>query len=577
MIKFNSTDLEEIATSAIKHEIQKYPESLRAIISENDKTPMWDGQIMIYNNFKKRNQDWEYKLDVQIKGRQVEKFSSGNIKYPIDIVNLKNYQKTGTGTLFFVVEIIDATNTKIYYKNLLPIDIKEILDSIKNKQKTVSVLFKPIVEKSSASIKNICINFAKNSKFQQGKIIKNIEELNDIEKIKIPFFPFIKKNEKFLPDKSQDIYTYAISENGIEYILPKLKDIYAFNQTKVEIKIDDQKYYDFVTSFENSEDGYILLGKSLKIFLKGKINYKLSGNLYERINDVCFFINLIEKEYFCINNNKIDVKMDKNISSQDVLKKLRNDLKSLQELKELFDKYNIHFDINFSKLTEKDWNNISYFKNINLGKQLKPDIPIKVYSIKIAKYTISFLIIQRNNGFDTYNLFSDLSKIIKTYYIDSNKKEIIVSPYLILKEKDFLEVSNLNIDVIKNSILQFKSPMIYDNIRLMMLELLKAYDKDNNRKDLLEFAEFINELLIKEDTNVDLNLINKYQIVKRKRELVEEEIETLYKIKESNIKEEIQAGVAILLENKSDFNRYFKKLNKTAQKEFKEYPIYNLL
>ena len=39
----------------------------------------------------------------------------------------------------------------------------------------------------------------------------------------------------------------------------------------------------------------------------------------------------------------------------------------------------------------------------------------------------------------------------------------------------------------------------------------------------------------------------------------------------------ILCGVSILLENKNDFEYYFRKMDEEEQKEFKEFPIYKLL
>ena len=46
----------------------------------------------------------------------------------------------------------DYTNTKIFYKNLLSVDIESILQKNIDEQKTVSIDIKPIKEKSSSSL-----------------------------------------------------------------------------------------------------------------------------------------------------------------------------------------------------------------------------------------------------------------------------------------------------------------------------------------------------------------------------------------------------------------------------------------
>ena len=68
------------------------------------------------------------------------------------------------------------------------------------------------------------------------------------------------------------------------------------------------------------------------------------------------------------------------------------------------------------------------------------------------------------------------------------------------------------------------------------------------------------------------------QLIKRKRPFTDEERDKLYDIKENekdNI--ELQYGISILLENKSDIEHYYSKFDEKVKKEFSEYPIQNLI
>lgn len=82
-----------------------------------------------------------------------------------------------------VVDIVDIEHYQIYYANLLPVDLKQILENGKKskaKKPTKTVKIKPIVEASQSSLKNICLNFIYNSKSQMGIPIKDIEELKNV-------------------------------------------------------------------------------------------------------------------------------------------------------------------------------------------------------------------------------------------------------------------------------------------------------------------------------------------------------------------------------------------------------------
>lgn len=103
---------------------------------------MWDGYIYIYkyNTKHRANEDFVEKIGVQVKGHKVNKLKRGNSKYPIDINYLKAYQKDKKGVLLFVIEMVGNENTKIYYANLFPVDLKEILNKVKENQKRPTII-----------------------------------------------------------------------------------------------------------------------------------------------------------------------------------------------------------------------------------------------------------------------------------------------------------------------------------------------------------------------------------------------------------------------------------------------------
>lgn len=87
----------------------------------------------------------------------VKKIQKGNTKFSIERARLINYQKQNNGTLLLVVDIADNLMYQIYYANLLPVDLKHLIESSKSKAKKpkISILLKPIKESSVSSLKNI--------------------------------------------------------------------------------------------------------------------------------------------------------------------------------------------------------------------------------------------------------------------------------------------------------------------------------------------------------------------------------------------------------------------------------------
>ena len=573
-------DIEEIAVLAVRNEIVKYSDTLVAYIDTKEKTPMWDGYIYVYkqNSKYKSNKEFEGKIGVQVKGKIVQKLSKGNSKYSIKVDYLKAYQKDRKGILLFVVEIIDYANTKLYYANLLPVDLNEILNRVKEEQEYVTIDIKPINEKSSSSLKMICLNFLKNANEQMNIPIKNINEIQEIKEIKIP----IVGEEKYFEDYlfNNYIYSYAIDkETNTKIALPKLQELQKFSTNKVSVVVNGRQYYNNMTFVKNKTEEYVLYGKSTKIFLnQNKVTFKIKGNVYERIHDTEFIIDLVENKALTIDNKYIDLKVNVKSSEEKIyIGNIKKDLERLEKIKNLFEKFNILFDIDLDNLSDTDWKNLDMLIYINDGNRIEKITESKLYNIEIAHYKIAFIaIIDENNRTNIYNYFSDLSSIMRVFYYDENKKEVPISVYINMKMTTLLEYSNINFDVIKETFNSLDSnEETLERCNLWMLEVLKAYDQSKENM-VLDLAKYINERIM-EHRNNNVDIINKMQILKRLRDLNVDEKETLYCLREEDKDMMIQCAIAILLENKSDFERYFSKLNNEEKDNFRNFPIFNLI
>lgn len=574
--------IEEIAVLTVRSEVAKY-DILKPEIPTGDKTISWDGYITVFDNINRNKSSFKDRINVQIKGHLVKKLKEKGIsKYKMEVSDLINYKKDGKGTLLLVVEIVDASKKKIYYANLLPVDLEEILQGVKGDQKFKTIDIKPVVEKTSSSLKNVCLNFINNSQRQMKSRIIKIDEIDKFKDInKYEFEVVIPSNEK-LADYilNNEIYTYGyIGELPMAF--PKGK-VESFSiDIPNDIYIEGEKYYNKYNYVKNQKEEFFKIGKSIKFTKKQqKVSIKLSGNLYERIKDIRFLINFLKNKYFKINDNCINIQVclenDKLKAQLEILEK---ELQELLKLKMCFEKFGIYFKTDFEEIKEKDWKNIDRLLSIYNNCQNLGITKTGIYYIDISKYRIYIFAIEETSGIiNYYNYFSnDIFEIIEK--ISNDMKVSMTTPYILMKKENFLESSNMNIKVIENSI--DKIPNVekqIGKIRLLMLEILLAYD-ENKDESFLELANYINSIIIKKDKEEkEINTINKLQILFRKRKLEKNEIDELYQIRDcekNNLT--IQCAIAILLNNLMDFKRYFNNLSKEEQKQFMSYPIYNLL
>lgn len=100
---------------------------LRSYLEENDKTPLWDGSIFVYDGEPDKNPNLVGTLRSQIKGMEVDAFQ-GKEHYRLTFQELDIYRREG-GLFFFVVELLkdDYNQRKIFYRALTPHTIQALV------------------------------------------------------------------------------------------------------------------------------------------------------------------------------------------------------------------------------------------------------------------------------------------------------------------------------------------------------------------------------------------------------------------------------------------------------------------
>lgn len=568
----NSNKIEQIGVDALNMEIDKHS-LLDTYIHSKDREPSWDGHIYVFNNENMSVESMIGRVPVQVKGEDVEKFSGKEKKYTVDVADLRNYQKEGIGVIYFVVEIINSSNTKIYYRQLLPLDLNFELKKLKKNQKKRRIKFKELSQEEHSSLYYVCRNFLNDSNHQKGKFILSKEEIEDVKNITFDVVTKKDQLEEYLLNNS--VYTYAKIE-GEKEVIPFEK----IDCLGLEIEVNgfvsagtQMRYYDKYKILKEKDNYIISIGNSIQIKQKErKINIELKGNLYQRLYDIYFIEELMK-------TNKINISGTIFfISGLSNCEDIFRDKKIYELLKQIFEKLGIYFDIPIEQLKKKDIDNLN--KLINLFKNQKfVNSYIKktgIYELKINKFVIAFLGYKNETESIIFDLFSDIYDSFYLKQADENGKIYNFCLYSNITEKQLLEYSNIKFDIILKA---FESIKMYDAYETVtnefLLTCINVYDKSKNIK-FLDLAESLNRMLL-EYERTEVNEINKFQIIRRRRDFTEKEIEELLEIQNNSKNNSTFLAISILLERKKEIEYYKSKIYAEEIDIFKKYPIYNLL
>ena len=570
----NKDDIEKLAISKISDQVLQNSDCLTCYLNTNDKTPFWDGSIWVYDNKKKSGGYFQNKIDVQVKGRLVTKFIK-NESYEISVNQLMAYKNEIKGTLFFLVDLMDFNNFKIYYCNLLPVDLYEIFKNIKSDQKNYTLKLKEIDISEPLNFKRVCLDFYRNSNLQAKRRIIDDSEFHKIEEFDFSMYESMLEFEKYLEDG--DVYTYVKLKDTHEKVVTIKGDIKLISKLKKDIYIDGRKYYSECT-IVGKKVNELVVGPLTFNFIDEKIYFKFKGSLEKRIKDLKFIVKFFEKQYFVIGGERLDIPLEDQKQIKKKIKVFNDKISYYKKIIRLFKYFNVEFDIEYENLNDADINNLHILIKMLDGIFPNDIKDMQKYYININKYKILFVVDLKSKKI--YNYYSQ-EMVDNSYCIvfDGNSK-YKTSIYSNLPFEDYENVSNFKEDIIIKSFkgLEFNQA-IFEVINYLSLRFLISYDKTKDKR-FLNLANNLNLINCKK-RNDDVDIINSKQIkLRKKKSLSYNDKKLLSEIAEKDEYKnnyQILCCIDILLENNYNYNLHFKKMNAKDKEIFKNWPIYNLL
>ncbi|MEC1264178.1 hypothetical protein P9C50_05585 [Bacillus subtilis] len=562
--------IERAAVQAIRNEAVKPNTKLIANIPEGDKGVSFDGEIHVYNDCNLTVKSFMGSVRVQVKGKQVEKFSEEKSVYSLEIEHYENYLNNG-GALFFLVEILPDGNSKIFYKHLLPIDLHIIITMFGN-QKYRKMDLNPL---SETNLYDICWLFISELDRQPKLLI----EKEPKEVVKYEFKSLTTSREK-LKENFQDIfnhdfYIYGTDKNMIDYPLgqDKLKSI-TYSKF-IEYSFGTKKFTLYTKYRIEKTKRILFINNCLLLTIEGdKLSTEITsfGSLADQIIIVDFLINLHTD--YRINCKEMQITFEENIKTNERKDDLKRTYEALQVYKNIF----LNLDIDLS---------------LNLGPITK-ELSEKLFILFITYYKKKYSILRFENPEKARFILHKLGRVKVALFYDPNGDEKLknafsteVSSMKIILEKgnhtvyslldaDFLaHAKNLNLEVIKkafDSIDPFTQKSNFIMTKTFCENCIKGFDMSGNEK-LLHLAKYICEKYSpdKNDSKWVILLKILCQIEYRvKGYLSEEYIEQLIYIKKNTEINLLLFGVNFLLQSKNEALLAFKKLTEDEKKMVRE-------
>lgn len=589
--------LEMISVSQLKIDLSA-TNYLNPAINDGDKEPSWDGFVYVHNN-KKYNKKNIGKVPVQVKGTYQKDISQNEIKYQAQVIDLKNYLADG-GIIYFVIYIKSPRDYKIFYAQLEPIKLREILGE-KTKGKTNITLKK--LPKENFDIVNIFRNFLYNRKqqmsFSEGTVYTLDTITEKYEQVKLGFtmsgLGLNKDNFQTFIDHN-NVYLYADSPNFPIPIplMEQLTKIIAIEEGNNDISINNEVFYTKQTREHDGEITTLRFGDSFEIIInknKFTFNYKPKHNVRILQKDLKFLILLFENNGFEINNHFFNMtnvlKQDKSFD----IKRNKEILKEYEEIVEFLDYLNIDGDLDLNKLTNGEFQDITTLRKALINKEevlLKENISITT-CIEIQNYSIALAFYLKENETNIYtveDLFQVKNSILYSKNLETNIQTAIPI-FRILSAQELAKISNIHFESLieKYKILDTEPNILLD-AHSFVLQLILAADlcteNDLKRNNFLKTSLTFIEWLKKEDKNPDefsiiTSSLNELQVFKRLRPLSQSEIEQLIGIADSSESTDgIKFGAYVLLDDKISAINHLNKLTYEDQEFMRDYPIYNL-
>lgn len=561
---------------------------LDPVISRGDREPSWDGFIYAYKNSHKRKSEMFGRAAIQVKGTTTSPRKQNKITYQVRYADINNYRLDG-GALYFVVYINpdNTSDREVFFASLLPYKLNDLLK--KHDGKETFALHLEEFPAQSKDIEDLVINFVENCQRQSSPTRKNwtLEELTENFGLEQPQIKY----------RFTDVYRY---KDPMEYLFNHFTEMYVpvdltqqeypigaakleMIQTKMDVpvSVNGKQYFSDYMAGRNREEYTISIGGNLLMMIMHEstttIKFKISGDLPTQIFQVEFLLDFFGTGTIDFGGNCFHVDME-SLSSEDKshlceLKAKNEWNKDLQRTLEILGVEDV--------LSFKDWKKVDAYYADQLIKGILYHEPVKLPKelnvlsiIKIGNISIGILCERLPSGMcKIENMFNKELNI----FMMLDEVNVPTSQYVVMQKKDIIQMSNIDYDVILESVKKYHSPEHYTVVNRFALEMISAYDETGN-KELLKAMIKLTKWLHTENPDDYYLLLNWYQAMYRKDKRDKRiDYNRLCIIMDKADDDALKIGAAIVAGEQEKAKELLAAMQNEKREDFLQFPIANLL
>ncbi|WP_282155827.1 hypothetical protein [Cytobacillus gottheilii] len=478
--------------------------------------------------------------------------------------------------------------TQIFYKQLLPTELKEIISNFGH-QKSFAIELRPLRE---TTLYKVCITFIEQM-IKQPRILIENNHFKDEEYEELILTSMTYDQEKngvsdifnhdFIQFGLKNNIEYPIRNTRIESIDYKLTERIEVNGNTHELRVSTKNEANrIIKIFENSLEFHIdKSGDKLKFRIKEV------QSIAAQLKVFSFLIDLLKSREIHFNEFTGTLPIEE---TKLHLEEIESSYLLFKNLEKVFLDLNVDLQtkIGGGDAVFKEIDNIIKFFIKNDYSSVKLENPEQP---SFVRYTIGeiYLILFYNPLVEKKVLDAFSEEVLGLPVIlgiDETKEEISVSPYLMLEKETLIKAANLNIDKIIKSfdLIEYdKSDLIFSQINNFCLSCLNVYDI-TQRKELLEIPLYLFSKVKEKITNdMDKNIceVNQLQTNFRLNDgLTSDQYKHLIKLKDKTQVNsdtlELRFCISVLLQGKVEADIFYEELDSEKQKYYSELPIFTL-